>query len=298
MLFSSFLKNRHSTREYQDKKVEKDKLDRLMCFGEKLEIKYNNDIKFILYEDGKKIYDNLKGLAGYSGIMINSPYYIGLQTNNEDKNSIIKAAYAMETLLTEVYQLDLGSCWINIMDVPYETKKILFDEKNKHINYIVAIGYAKKESKISKMTNSDGLKDEDIDYLNTIRSFSEKKYYVKDSTSSRLSVEEIVYDNEFGKPIDLNELEKRGLNELFYYVRYAPSNKNRQPWRFILKNNKVNLAILDPKDKNNLTDTGIMMYYFEEMGRSIALNSTWEFIEGDIESNDDITYSVLGEFKL
>ncbi|MBS4540132.1 nitroreductase family protein [Clostridium sp. D2Q-11] len=299
MLFSKFLENRRSTREYSDKMVENDKLEMLMDFAEKLQSGYGNDgIRFILYEDGEKIYENLKGVAGYAGVMINSPHYIGLQTDNEDKETIIKAAYAMETLLTKAYQLDLGSCWINIMDTPYDSKEILFNGKNKHINYIVAIGYSKDKSKISQIANSNGLENEDIGYLNTIRPFKEKKYFVEKSTSSRLSVKDIVFDSKFGKSIDPDELDKRGLDELFYYVRYAPSNKNKQPWRFILKNNKVNLAVIDPKDKNNLTDAGIMMYYFEEMAKSIGFKSSWDFIEGDIQEEDGITFSILGEYKL
>jgi len=299
MLFSKFLENRRSTREYSDKRVENDKLEMLMDFAEKLQSGYGNDgIRFILYEDGKKIYENLKGVAGYAGVMINSPHYIGLQTDNEDKETIIKAAYAMETLLTKAYQLDLGSCWINIIDTPYDSKEILFNGKNKHINYIVAIGYPKDKSKISQIANSNGLENEDIGYLNTIRPFKEKKYFVEKSTSSRLSVKDIVFDSKFGKSIDPDELDKRGLDELFYYVRYAPSNKNKQPWRFILKNNKVNLAVIDPKDKNNLTDAGTMMYYFEEMAKSIGFKSSWDFIEGDIQVEDGITFSILGEYKL
>lgn len=299
MLFSKFLENRRSTREYKNTKVEKNKLEMLMDFAEKLESGYGNEgIRFLLYEDGKKIYKNLKGKAGYAGVMINSPHYIGLQTNDDNKETIIKAAYAMETLLTKAYQLDLGSCWINIMDTPYEDKEMLFNGKNKHINYIVAIGYPKDESRIAGVANSDGLENEDIGYLNTIRPFKEKKYFVEKSTSSRLSVKDIIFENKFGKSIEADELERRGLDELFYYVRYAPSNKNKQPWRFILKNDSVELAVIDPKDKNNLTDAGIMMYYFEEMAKNIGFKGIWEFKELEINSYDDINYSIIAKYNL
>ncbi|MBS4535459.1 hypothetical protein GOQ29_07475 [Clostridium sp. D2Q-14] len=298
MLFSNFLKSRHSIREYQDRKVEDDKLESLIDFSKDIKAKYNNNIEFIFYKNGEKIYDKLKGIGGYSGVMIKSPHYIGLQTKNRDKKSIIKSAYAMENLLTEIYKLKLGSCWINIMNVSNEIKELLFNEKGNNIDYIVAIGYPKRESKISKITDSDGLKGEDIGYLNTIRSFKEKKYYVEESTSSRLSVKEIVYDENFGENIDVNKLEERGLEQLFYYVRYAPSNKNKQPWRFILKDDRVELVVLDPKNKENLTDIGIIMYYFEQMAKNMGLNNTWDFIEGNTQTDADVNYSVLGEYKL
>lgn len=301
MLFRKFLENRRSTREYKDMKIEKNKLDMLMDFTSKIENGYGNeDIRFIFYEDGKKIYKDLKGVAGYAGVMIESPHYIGLQMNNEDDITFLKASYAMETLITKVYQMDLGSCWINVMDTPYDSKKVLFSGDNKYINYIVAIGYPKNENKLSDIANSDGLENEDIEYLNniTISPFKKKKYFVEKSTSSRLAVSDIVFENEFGKKISPEELDKRGLDELFYYIRYAPSDKNEQPWRFILKNNSVDLAIIDTQDKNNLTDAGIMMYYFEEMAKSIGYKGNWKFKERGIQEYKGINYAVLGEYIL
>ncbi|NBI06794.1 nitroreductase family protein [Senegalia massiliensis] len=299
MLFRNFLENRTSTREYKETVIERDKLDMLMDFAFKIEKSYGNEgIRFKLYQNGDEIYNELKGKAGYSGVMIKSPHYIGLQTNDENDLTFLKASYAMETLLTKVYQMDLGSCWINVMDTPYDSKKILFDENNKHVNYIVAIGYPKNSQKITDFTNSDGLQNEDIEYLNTIRPFKEKKYFVDKSTSSRLSVSDIVFYNEFGNEISQEELDNRGLNELFYYIRYAPSDKNEQPWRFILKNNSVELGVIDPQDKNNLTDAGIMMYYFEEMAKSIGYKGNWNFKQDNIQDYKGINYTILGEYNL
>ncbi|MGO1369579.1 nitroreductase family protein [Senegalia sp. (in: firmicutes)] len=299
MLFRKFLEDRRSTREYKDMIIEKDKMDMLLDFSSKIENSHGNeDISFIFYEDGKKIYKNLKGVAGYAGVMIESPHYIGIQTNNEDDITFLKSSYAMETLLTKIYQMDLGSCWINVMDTPYDSKKILFNGDNKHINYIVAVGYPKNPNRLSEISNSDGLENEDVGYLNTIRPFKEKKYFVEKSTSSRLAVSDIVFENEFGNKMSQEDLDKRGLDELFYYIRYAPSDKNEQPWRFILKNDSADLAIIDPEDKNNLTDAGIMMYYFEEMAKSIGYKGSWEFSESKLQNKNGINYLVVGKYKL
>ena len=72
--------------------------------------------------------------------------------------------------------------------------------------------------------------------------------------SSRLGVEEIVRDKE-GKGLTMDELAQRGLDDLFYYVRFAPSAYNNQPWRFVVEDGRVILLIQDYKDKVTLVDT-------------------------------------------
>lgn len=297
MLFNKFLKERRSTREYTNKSVEKEKIERLMNYADRLE-QSSEDIRFIFFEDGSRVFDKLEGKGGYSGVMIKAPHYIGLQLDNDNSKTVLKSAYEMETLLTKAYQMNLGTCWINIKDAPYDVKKELMQGQNKHMDYIIALGYSKNKGTLSKISTSDGLEKEDVGYLNTIRSFGEKKYYVEDSTSSRLSIEEIVFNGEFGKSIDTEELDRRGLDELFYYIRFAPSNMNKQPWRFILKNDKVLLSIIDPTNKNNMIDGGIMMYYFEEMAKSIGFKSVWQIWDGKIHTSDNVEYKILGEYKL
>jgi hypothetical protein len=53
------------------------------------------------------------------------------------------------------------------------------------------------------------------------------------------------------------------MKNIFFYVRNAPSYKNLQPCRLILKDGEVKLAIVKPKSKGRFIDAGIMMYTLE-----------------------------------
>ncbi|WP_425449664.1 nitroreductase family protein [Dethiothermospora halolimnae] len=262
MMLTDFLKERRSVREYKNKKVKTSVLTELIDYGESINDS-KGSLEFILFEDGKEIYKELDGKAGYSGVMIDSPHYIGITLKDYTVTSLVKSGYIMEDLVSKISEMGLGTCWITVEDIDTDLKKELF--KTENISYIVAIGYPKN-----------------------------RKPYQEIATSSRHSIEEIVYLGEWGNNIKVDELEKRGLEDLFYYVRYAPSQKNSQPWRFILKEGKVELAVENPFTEANIVDSGIMMYYFEKMAHSIGINKKWNIVE---EGTKEL-YTVLGEFPV
>lgn len=268
MLMSNFLKDRKSVREYKNKPVDQKVVNQLMEYAKSLEDKYQNGFRFVLFKNGAEIYSKLKGKAGYSGVMIKSPHYIGLEMLNDNVDNTIKAAYAMESLISKSTELNLGTCWVSMVNVENELKKDIYSEIEGEMDFLLAFGYPIPKNPF-------------------------KEVY----SSSRLPIDEIVFDEEIGNPIDLDKLEVRGLSDLFYYVRFAPSSYNSEPWRFILKNNKVVLTIKNLA-KINLTDAGIIMYYFEGLANSMGINSKWNLLEMKEEIFDGVKYTYIGEFDL
>lgn len=267
----NFLKNRKSIRDYKKKKLDNKVMEDVkVLFEEILEEANNKYLDFILFEDGDKIYNSLKGIGGYAGVMVESPHYIGIRLKEVNEESIIKASYFTEKLMGNLSNLNLGSCWLGIKNVDKDIRANVLGEENKNIAYLVAFGYPKA-----------------------------KNPFINESSSSRLGVDEIVFKEELGKPIDIIELENRGLDDLFYYVRFAPSSFNRQPWRFILEKDKVLLLLAYSEEKEiNLMDAGIIMYYFEELAKTIGINNRWELIQQEDIVDGDIKYKYIGEFSL
>ncbi len=269
MKFKHFLEQRTSIREFHDKKVENEILIKLMDLAKEIEKKYGKDsIKFVLYENGTKIYEALKGLGGYSGVMIKSPHYIGIQTKNDDKQTLVRSGFSMESLITKASELKLSTCWISVEKVSTKNKQILgATEKNK-INYITAIGYPQRKSKFEPMP-----------------------------TSSRLAIEDIAYMEKWGNKANIDELDNRGLTDILYHVRYAPSTHNDQPWRFIIDNNNIKLAIINPKELSNYVDGGIIAYYFEGLIYDLGITNSWKFNDKiSIDTNEE--YAIIGSFKI
>ncbi len=271
MLMSNFLKSRSSTREYKNKKINSETRSTILKLFEELEEEAGNRyFNFILFEEGDRVYRLLKGLAGYSGVMIESPHYIGIRLKEVNDESIINASYYTEKLMTKLSQLNLGSCWVNVKYVDKGIKSEAFGEENKNIGYIVAFGYPKA-----------------------------KNPFLQEPFSSRLDIQDIVFDGEIGKKISMEDLEKRGLDDLFYYIRFAPSNYNKQPWRFILKNDRVVLLLeVSEEGKTDLMDAGIIMYYFVEMAKTIGINKQWNITESATITHNGKSYRQIGEFLL
>ncbi|MTI65262.1 MAG: hypothetical protein FH753_01525 [Firmicutes bacterium] len=297
MKFYNFLKKRQSVREFKPQEISNGKMKKLKDEFKNLESNLTN-IEFILFENGEEIYNKLEGLGGYSGVMIKAPHYIGLKIEKNDDDTIINSSYYMEKLITELAKLNLGSCWINLGVVPKEIISKLIKEKGT-MNFMIAFGIPRDEI-LSKVTNSEGLNDENLKYLNTYRYSNELKVEDGPSTSksSRMAIEDIVFKEKLGQNINMDELDQRGLEKLFYYTRYAPSNKNTQPWRFIVKNDKISLAILNPDHKENLTDAGIVMYYFEKMAYDLGFNGKWKLKDSDYIEYDNNKYKIVAEFNI
>lgn len=268
MLMTNFLKDRKSVREFRNKKVNPTVLNEIRTHLRSLE-KEAEDIKFRIYENGGFIYNQLNGISGYSGVMIESPHYIALERIQDNKYTMIYGSYYMEKLITELNRLGIDTCWVSIGNIDQEFKDEVFGEHVGHIDYILSIGYGKR-----------------------------KNPFINEPFSERMGVEDIVFSGEIENKIIDHELEHRGLDDLFYYVRFAPSKANLQPWRFLLKKDRVVMLIKHKEcEQPNLVDAGIVMYYFKELGRSIGIENNWEFLDGT-EIGEDGIYDYVAEIKL
>ncbi len=271
LLMNNFLRNRKSVRDFKDKKMKDEMLGEIKGYCNQLRGEIAKEgFEFLLFEDGERIYKSLEGIGGYAGVMIKSPHYIGLNIKDNRDESLIYGAYFMENLITKLTDLNIGSCWISLKGVDEKTKKDLFQTTDGNIDYLLAIGHPVP-----------------------------KNPFVGDSTSSRIGVEDIVFKDEIGKSMDLGELESRGLDDLFYYIRFAPSSHNKQPWRFILKDDRVVLLLAhSPEEKPNLADAGIIMYYFENLAQAIGIDNRWNLLDNEDYYDGKIKYKYIGEFGI
>ncbi len=268
MLMTSFLKNRKSVREFKNKKASSETIQSVKSHLRSLEEETEN-IKFRLYENGDFIFERLEGIGGYGGIMIESPHYIGLEQLKEDKATIVYSAYYMEKLISELNNLGLETCWINVGQLDRDLKDRILGEHVGKINYMLALGYGKRRNP-----------------------------FANEPISERLGVDELVFSENIEERVTEDELEQRGLDDLFYYVRFAPSNANLQPWRFVLKKDRVILTIKHSEgEKPNLMDAGIVMYYFTKLARSVGIEGDWKLLDGNYRGEKGI-YEYIAEIKI
>ena len=271
MLMKKFLEDRSSIREFDEKKANESIIQKIIAdIGFVEEEEASGDIEFRLYEYGKIVYDNLEDKAGYAGVMIESPHYIALVRKNDEDLTIISGAYHMEKLISRLNSYGLDTCWITVDKIDQETKEKAFGEIDGDIDYILAFGYAKK-----------------------------KRPYTQDIVSEKISIEEMVFQDELCKYAKTVDLENRGLADLFYHVRYSPSMMNLQPWRFLLEDTKVTLLLGYEKWNDSLlVDAGIIMYYFEELAKTSGAADKWQLIEAKEVDSCGKKYRYIAEYRL
>lgn len=264
MLMTNFLQKRKSVRNFKTDTVPRDALENIKLLMDEMGTN-ESGISFSLYENGKIVAEGLRGKAGYAGVMIEAPHYIALDIDGDKPLNILKGGYCLEKLNTKIVDLAIDTCWITVDSVDADTKRAIFGENGTGIDYLIALGYGQK-----------------------------KKLFDPEVTSSRLSVEEIVFADTIGNPISIETLENYGVFDVFSSVRYAPSHKNFQPWRFVLKGAEVDAYMVkSDEDSRSLIDMGVILFYMEEMLKTIGINKKWT-----IDLKDAGKYYYIGSFTL
>lgn len=247
MLMRNFLQSRKSVREFKARDLSQASVKGIQDLIDQVAPKaapYNARYTFV--EDGKELYQLLEGKGGYAGVMIKAPSYVILNVENSNSLSYINGAYYMEELISGLLNLGIGSCWISLLNVGMEDRVDLSRWGAEDADFMLALGYPNNSAIIG-----------------------EQPY------SSRLGIEDIVYQNEIGTPISLETLEQRGLDDLFYYVRFAPSQYNEQPWRYVVKYGSIDMYMIDT-GRNFLVEAGIAMYYFENLLHTLSIPTRFQ----------------------
>lgn len=267
MIMTNFLQERKSVRKFKNKALNDEQLKEVREIIEELK-KENaeNNFDYILFENGSIISNQLRGKAGYGGVMIESPHYIAFKMRDDSEEKILKGGYSLEKLNEALIRSGVDTCWITVDQVEENVKRGLFGEDGNFVKYLIAIGIGEG-----------------------------KKLFTPEATSDRLRVEDLVYSTNLNEPVIIEELENLGLFKLFSSIRYAPSYKNAQPWRFLVDSPYVYLYMVRSiDDKYSLVDMGIIMYYFEQMAKTLGIQNKWEILnEPDVDG-----FKLIGKFHI
>jgi nitroreductase len=258
-------------------------LDEIKNFNKK-ERTLIEDIKVeVIIKDKDEVYEPLKGLAGYKANMIEAPHYL-IVVSDEKDFYIENTGYVCQNIMIKALELGVGSCWITFKDQDEIKKKLEIDTEKK-VTALIALGYDDNKTKI---------------VYENVSEYNPSKADIKivdDNISFRIGIEQIVYIGEWGKNADPNDLSNRGILDGFAYSRLAPSTLNRQPWRFIVDDGMVVLALRSDEYINNYEskiDMGIIMLYFESIIDTTLTDVNWNMgkPEKDYKVPDD--YSIVG----
>ena len=276
MKYKEIISEIKSVRLYKKDEVDTKLFNELKQYYEKGKRLIDNIEMEVLRKNRDEVFEQLKDSAGYNKRMIEAPHYLIVLSEERD-HYIENAGYRVQDIMLKAWSLGLASCWITFEDGE-EVKKKLGINSDKKLAALIAIGYEDPQSKVlyekGKYNTSSNVK------------------IVQDNTSERLGIRDLVFSKEWGQKADPDELVNYGLLEGFFYGILAPSYKNRQPWRFIVDNGMVVLALkkdIYVTEYEEKIDTAVIMLYFDAIIESTLYEVTWKFgkPEKDYKLPDD-----------
>lgn len=272
-----------SIRDYKKEEVSLQKLDQLKDYFDKGK-RLVEDINIeVLLKNKSEVYEALKNNAGYNDLMIEAPHYMVFLSEEKD-HYIENTGYAAEDIMLKAWELGIGSCWITFKDGE-DLKKKLNIESDKKVTALISLGFDDNKNKV---------------IYETVYEHNPSKTEVKiieDNVSDRLGIRDVVFMKKWGENADPDELTNMGLLEAFVSARRAPSAKNRQPWRFIVDDGTIVLALRSDSyadDYEEKIDTGVIMLYFEAIIDSTLFDMKWNL--GKTEKNYEVPadYEIVG----
>lgn len=229
-------------------------------------------VQFTVLENGETVYEALDGIVGYNGIMINAPHYFLVTCDCADDYQVI--GFLGEWLALHLAKENIGTCWLTCTGKTAAIKEALSMEFEGEVAAMIAFGEPNEDKKLSRIYDFGS---GPVNDPNAVGSGSEAT--VKDENYAfKKAITEIVYLKTFGNEIDAEEIGKRGMDEVFYYMRNAPSWGNIQPWKFILDGERVVLTMeLNPAIDLEVQkiDAGVAMLYFEVAMHDRGLGGKW-----------------------
>lgn len=244
MKFTKLVEDMRTVRDFKKDTLDDKVVKEIMEVGKTTKsIVPDADISMIFIDNGKELYEELSGKAGYYGKMIEAPHYIAILSKLYP-NYLENSGYIMEAVRLKAWELGLGTCWLNVEEQE-GLKNSLNVEKDQVITAFIAIGHP---------------------YTGIFKTDTSPK-------SSRMGITEMVYLEKWGQECSIEYLDERGIANLFYYAKLAPSWGNIQPWRFIIDGGKVYLAI--EKEESKKIDAGIMMLYLEKASHAEGITGNW-----------------------
>ncbi|MFA9424460.1 MAG: nitroreductase family protein [Sedimentibacter sp.] len=281
MNYKDIISKVKSVRDYKKEEISPQKINELKEYfniGKRL----IGDIEIeVLFKNKNEVYEQLKDAAGYNEFMIEAPHYMVFLSEEKD-HYIENTGYAAQDLMLKAWSFGIGSCWVTFKDGE-EIKNKLNIKSDKKLTALISLGVDANKSKVIN---------EQVDKYNPTKADIK---VVENNVAERLDIREVVFMNKWGNNADLDELVNLGLIDGFVSARRAPSTRNRQPWRFIVDNEKIVLTLRQDAYANEYEekiDTGIIMLYFKAV-----IDSTLFDIACNLESPEK-NYEIPSDYKI
>lgn len=181
------------------------------------------------------------------GTISGASWYL-LMGIHDDEMSALAAGYAMEEVVLTATGLGLGTCWMALTFKGSDFTRASEMPSDEPLRIISPVGYpAKKRKMLESLTR------------------------VTLGSSKRKPMSDLFSEGEFGIPVK----EDNRFFEALSKMRLAPSAKNTQPWRALVRGNGV-WFYYEQKTDASILDLGIGLCHFDLTLKEKGFKGIWE----------------------
>ncbi len=191
---------------------------------------------------------DLKGPQSPStyGTISGANWYL-LMGIHDDEISALSAGYGMEKVVLKATELGLGTCWMALTFKGSDFMRNSDMPADQPLRIISPVGYAARKRRIMESLTRATL-----------------------GSSKRKPFDELFSEGEFGKPVSAGNQ----FYEALSMMRLAPSAKNSQPWRALVKDNTVWFYYVN-KSEAAVLDLGIGICHFDLTLQAAGKKGQW-----------------------
>ena len=269
MNYSALIQNRKSTREFSDKYVSFDDMDKIKAYYRKSVRRLLPELETELRLFGLDARAVLEGAAGDKQFLVGSPQYMVL-LSAKSPYAELNAGYIMEDLILKLTDMGLDSCWLTFTDSEY-VKTALEIDSELDVVAIAAFGYGVKTTKRLRL-NVRSMSNVDIS--------AQRQYF-----APKHGLHDMVFMDSWGNSDGVDEFigfYDDMLWEAFYAATLSPSYLNRQPYGFIIHDGRI--ALVQKPDSytgeiDGKLNLGIVLLHFTSVAAQWAGKINWSFEE-------------------
>ena len=277
MDYALLIEERKSTRAFKGKAVPGDVVSAIKSYHDNECMRLFPDIKTECFIADSQAKEALEGAAGYKEFLIGAPSYFVLLSEPHE-NSVINAGYITEDISLKLAEMGYGSCFVTFTDKD-AIKSVLDLDSDLEVSAILAFGIGERKRK--KMHFN-------VFTMSNITAKEKQQYF-----SPKKDIEDLVYIDEFGNSEGVHEkIDYYGdvLWESLLAASNSPSYMNRQPYAFVIKDNKAVLVRLPDEFTgpiDNDLNIGVVMQQFAAVASSMRGNAVWDMAADEVGSLPD-----------
>ena len=280
---SETIASRVSVRRYQQEPLPEPLLQVILESGDSSIPLYPHlGLRFILIEDGPAFVRRHGGALYNYGRILGAPHYIAAISETKP-GYMVNAGFRMEQLILHATALGIGTCWLGGGYRRQDVGQMLDVESGEQVVALTPLGYPGNNAR-SRIVNT-------------------AIHLLTPGRGKRRPLEQLVFAGRWGNPMG-NTLQNRPeLSEMLEAARLAPSWVNSQPWRFVVRESVVVIAVSRPAGQNELPyyllDGGIAMSHIYLVAREAVLEVNWEVERATLDSlrhkyHIPMDYDILG----